>query len=427
MPKTKELKNFEYISLTDKGKLRQKNEDHLGYFDTLNGHVFVVCDGIGGHVGGEIASSIAVNSVKFFFSNYYYKDLKKAIKDAISYANKQIIDEASFNKRYTGMGTTIVLLVVRNNQVYYGHVGDSRLYIYSKNIFKKLTKDHTVVQKMIDEKVINEKEAENHPRKNELTQALGISTIVKPTINEDIIYPSSNDKLLLCSDGLYDMVKHEKIQKYLSGNEKLQQKGQKLIDKALKAGGKDNISIQIIDFFNLDTNEEKINKEPDKKKEFKNINWKYWILFVIITLFILIISRHNHIYFWKKNIKAITYTKKLNQSSLFIIKIKNKKILQEYIQIKEKYSNKSEVYSKYKNEILEQYNINEKKAYIKLTDSIFEIVVPIKKIHNVEFYDNINILARIYKIDVRKIMEMNQLKSKYIEPGTQLIIPLQDD
>ena len=112
MSETKELTNFHYINLTDKGCVRTNNEDYLGYFDTLNGHVFVVCDGIGGLPCGEKASQTVVNSVKFFFSNYYYKDPFQALSDALSYANTRIEEEARNDFACEGMGTTVVLHLI---------------------------------------------------------------------------------------------------------------------------------------------------------------------------------------------------------------------------------------------------------------------------------------------------------------------------
>ena len=175
MAETKELANFYYISLTDKGMVRSRNEDYLGYFDTVNGHIFVVCDGIGGLPCGDKAAQTVVNSVKFFFSNFYYRDVHKALEDALDYAQNRMAEEARTDRECAGMGCTVVLALVRYNKVYYAHMGDSRIYFMHNRKLQQLTQDDSYVQQLVNEGKISQQEAENHPRKNELVRAMGMT------------------------------------------------------------------------------------------------------------------------------------------------------------------------------------------------------------------------------------------------------------
>ncbi len=168
------------VSLTNVGKVRQENEDNLGYAETPNGDIFVVCDGMGGHIGGKIASSIAVDSIIDFFSSKQKANITDAIDEAIKFANSNIYNKTKEDPKLRGMGTTIVLLIIQEDKIYIGHVGDSRIYLMSDEHLYKLTSDHSYVQKLIEQGIINEEEAETHSRKNELLKALGIRETVEP-------------------------------------------------------------------------------------------------------------------------------------------------------------------------------------------------------------------------------------------------------
>ena len=162
----KSYANFTFASRTDKGRVRDNNEDNIGFFKTENGYLCVLCDGMGGHASGAQASEIAVNSIREYFESNVYDDMLQALADAIKYANNQIFDEAKDNAEFFGMGTTCIICLVQDTKLYYAHVGDSRVYLLSDNAMKQLTKDHTHVQKLIDNGEITREEAIAHPRKN---------------------------------------------------------------------------------------------------------------------------------------------------------------------------------------------------------------------------------------------------------------------
>jgi protein phosphatase len=249
---TQELKNFEFGNATDVGKVRSNNEDYLGYFQTPNGHLFVLCDGMGGHQAGEKASQLAVETFKDFFSKDYYPSPQEALWNAIVEANQVIYSTAQKFSDYAGMGTTLVAVLIRDNQVFYAHVGDSRLYYFEQatQTLHRITKDHSFVQELVDRGVIKDEDAEKHPRKNEILRALGIHQEVVPEVGTLPILPADNDLLLLCSDGLNGMISDFQIAEIITDKTlNILQRTQKLIEKANEAGGTDNITVQLVRFY----------------------------------------------------------------------------------------------------------------------------------------------------------------------------------
>jgi len=231
--------------ITNVGKVRAANEDNMGEAITPNGHLFVVCDGMGGHVGGATASSIAVSSIIEFFQREVYDNPIQAIDHALSFANEQIYASALNNPELKGMGTTAVVLLIKNEECFVGHVGDSRIYLYSDAKLNRLTKDHSFVQTLVDSGIISDDEAETHPNKNQILQALGIASSVKGTISPAAILPKTGDTFLLCSDGLNGMVKDGDMQHILSVNN-IEIAAENLITAALNAGGTDNITAALV-------------------------------------------------------------------------------------------------------------------------------------------------------------------------------------
>lgn len=232
-------------SITNVGKVRSANEDNFGDAITPNGHLFVVCDGMGGHVGGAKASTIAVASITEYFMREQYGNVIQAIDRALSFANEQIFASALSEPELKGMGTTAVVLIVSGNDCFIGHVGDSRIYLKSNNKLHRITKDHSFVQTLVDSGVISDDEAESHPNKNQILKALGTSSVVEGTISQMPIQVKTGDVFLLCSDGLNGMVNDKGIEMMLQGNN-LQQAGDDLIRAALDAGGNDNVTATIV-------------------------------------------------------------------------------------------------------------------------------------------------------------------------------------
>ena len=233
-------------SMTHVGNVRKQNEDNLGYAETPNGDVFVVCDGMGGHVGGKVASSVAVDAIMEYFGSEKKLNITDAMDEAIRYANRRIFEKADAEPELKGMGTTIVLVVIQEDKTYIAHVGDSRIYLFSDNKLFRLTKDHSHVQQLIDIGAITPEEAETHPRKNIILKALGTQPDVEPEVAPEPLLLKNGDTLLMCSDGLSDMVNDKTIEEVLRKGNDVKSTGEELMQLALNAGGKDNITLQLI-------------------------------------------------------------------------------------------------------------------------------------------------------------------------------------
>ena len=241
--------------MTDTGIVRSKNEDAIGYDSALG--LVVLADGMGGHRGGEIASSMTVDTVINLLQQRLpqitpgevdeasgFSKESICIQDAVVAANELIYKTAQANPEHKGMGTTIVVLQFYNNSFSLAHIGDSRCYRLRNDKLEQITKDHSLLQELIDRGFYTPEEARNSMNKNLVTRALGIDPVVVPDIQEDIVL--KNDIYLLCSDGLTDLVEDEDIYltiKQFSAN--LEEGAKQLITKANQNGGKDNISVML--------------------------------------------------------------------------------------------------------------------------------------------------------------------------------------
>ncbi|MFM2037201.1 MAG: hypothetical protein RL432_140 [Bacteroidota bacterium] len=254
---------YKHYSKTDVGLVRSANEDGLGDARTPNGHVFTVCDGMGGHVGGATASKIAVQSILEYFNKQVYDNLMVAIDRALIFANEQIYAAAKNDPSLKGMGTTAVILIIYGDECYLGYVGDSRIYLKSEDQLYRLTKDHSFVQTLVDQGIIRDEDAENHPKKNQILKALGIGPLVEPTVASGPTSVKEGDVFMLCSDGLSGMVNDasmEMMVDYLN----LEMSAQNLVNSALANGGHDNITVTLVGITN----------SPHKTSEFTHYNPK---------------------------------------------------------------------------------------------------------------------------------------------------------
>ncbi len=281
---------YDFFFSTDKGNVRDNNEDFYGEKKLAGGHVFVVCDGVGGHSGGEIASQKAVECILDYFTRSRGENAVQMIHESIKFANSQVHGFASTYPEYKGMGTTcVVVYITDSGYLYYGHVGDSRLYLYNKGGLKALTKDHSYVQYLVDIGEIKESEMESHPSKNQILRALGSDEVVKPEVSLEPLFPNSGDTFLLCSDGLNGMIGNDKIQKVLNSKNEtpsLSEKASKLIQSALDAGGEDNVTVGLIEF--VSEEQEKTLQFPSSKDSDRILNLKKYIVpTVILIMFIL--------------------------------------------------------------------------------------------------------------------------------------------
>lgn len=233
---------------TDIGLVRETNQDafQFGQFD--NGDCWaVVCDGMGGVSGGQVASSICVEKVSEAIKRGFRKKMtvnsaKNLLVSAINAANSAVFKESQDSYVYKGMGTTVVAVLILNNIAVIAHVGDSRAYIVNDESIKAVTKDHSFVQLLIDTGKITEEEAKVHPDRNIITRAVGIEHTVD--VELDIIDIVDNESLLICTDGLNGYVEDLEILKVI--NEYGDSSTEKLVETANNAGGRDNVTIVII-------------------------------------------------------------------------------------------------------------------------------------------------------------------------------------
>ena len=218
-------------------------------FECRNGHVVAVCDGMGGENGGETASNLAVAIIQDILTNNPFDTAGQAITTACHAANQGILHRAANSPELAGMGSTCVMAIINNGYIYYGSIGDSRIYYYTPGEgIVQLTKDQSYVQTLVDSGQITPEEAEHHPRKNEIINALGLEEMTPPVLGEQPIPVSHGGIMLLCSDGLSGMVPDITLQQILSRQDwTAQQKCDKLVNLANEAGGLDNITVQIID------------------------------------------------------------------------------------------------------------------------------------------------------------------------------------
>lgn len=238
------------VGRTDVGCKRSVNEDSIGRADTPNGLAVVICDGMGGNVGGKTASETAVGAILQHLREHLYNNPQEAVSNAIQEANKAVLKKVSLRPELTGMGCTCVLLLIgKSGTVNIGHVGDSRIYLIRDGMANHLTKDQSYVQMLVDEGRLTPQEAEHHPRSNEITNAVGMMNMMPPVIRERAINPVAGDCFLLCSDGLSKLVPEEDIVKIVSARSfSTERRAEMLIDAAKNNGGSDNISVQLVEF-----------------------------------------------------------------------------------------------------------------------------------------------------------------------------------
>ncbi len=236
--------------LTDVGKVRTHNEDSLTILKNKSGeYLMIVADGMGGHRKGEVASMIALTHLGTRFSKVdsigTKLDAVNWLNDNVSEINKSILDYTKEHADSVGMGSTLVVALLTNEYLIFGNIGDSSGYVLKNHKLHKVTKDHTLVNLLVESGNLTEEEAKFHPKKNVLMRALGAAEKCEMDIFDVDI---KNDGIMLCSDGLTSLVSDEQIEKVLNDKElTIEEKVQTLINKCNARGGNDNISIALLE------------------------------------------------------------------------------------------------------------------------------------------------------------------------------------
>jgi protein phosphatase len=269
---------IEIGNLTDVGRKRTHNEDYYGFFKTSKEVLAIVADGMGGHASGEIASRMAVEMIHEVYSKERdEKDVLDALKSAFQTTNFTILQKSLEEEALSGMGTTATAFVLKEDQAFIGHMGDSRAYLLRDSMVTQLTRDHSLVERMVSQGLLSRGEADHHPQKNVIYKTLGVNR----DDELDLLGPipvSIDDIFLLCSDGLTNHVTDEEILKAVS-KESPQRACENLIHLANQRGGHDNITVQILKM-----------KKPrplflslgDKKR--------FWLIIGLILLILLVLN-----------------------------------------------------------------------------------------------------------------------------------------
>jgi serine/threonine protein phosphatase PrpC len=234
------MEHLEVCGRSDTGKGRSINEDSLVTIEIGEFNLLAVADGLGGHAAGEVASKIAVIEIgEFLKKNLAEQGPSEAFKGAIEKANKEIYLLSRENQVYAGMGSTVVAALVQGHKALIANVGDSRAYLVDGGL-EQVTRDHSLVQELVDKGIITKEEAIRHPQRHVVTRTLGTQDIVVPDFKEKDL---EGKTLLLCSDGLTDSLKEEEIRDTVLGSAELDRGCVNLIDVANQKGASDNITV----------------------------------------------------------------------------------------------------------------------------------------------------------------------------------------
>lgn len=239
------LKTF---SVTDIGKRRKLNQDYVYTSEQPVGPVpnlFIVADGMGGHNAGDFASRLAVNTIVEEIAASQEKKLENMFEDAIELANQKVYEVASNRPELEGMGTTVVAATFSDGILFVANVGDSRLYVVGRHGMKQITKDHSWVEEMVRRGGLGKEEARNHPDRNIITRAVGAEEKVKPDFFR--VELKEDDMVLMCTDGLTNMLEDEEIRMTLDGARDIVEQAETLVSRANENGGRDNISVILIE------------------------------------------------------------------------------------------------------------------------------------------------------------------------------------
>jgi len=229
--------------LTDVGNFRKVNEDYVDYYTDETKRIYVIADGMGGHNAGEIASKLAVeNTISYINSLAELDDLEDSIRKAVVDSNQKIFELSNSRDDLNGMGTTLTACLIKGSDMVVAHVGDSRCYVIKDQKISQVTKDHSLVQQLLDEGSITESEADNHPNKNIITRALGTNGTVEVDVTKMDI--KGIEKVILCTDGLSNLISEQELYDIVMNSDDC---CAELVELSKSRGAKDNISVIVFE------------------------------------------------------------------------------------------------------------------------------------------------------------------------------------
>ena len=236
------------FGITHRGAVRKENQDAFR-FETPEGREImtaVLCDGMGGAKAGSVASTMAADNFMSHAANSLDElstaaDMRVILTDAVDYANKKVYDWSFADYSCMGMGSTLVAVLVAGKRGFVASVGDSRAYLFSREKLRQITRDHSLVEDMVERGKITREEARTHPKKNVITRAVGVDASVKADLTE-VKFPAGS-RILLCSDGLSNIVTDDEMLRVLRENAEPEEACRVLLDMALRAGAPDNVTV----------------------------------------------------------------------------------------------------------------------------------------------------------------------------------------
>lgn len=235
------------VGLTDIGNGRKVNEDDYFYTTEQVGdlpNIFLVADGLGGHQAGEVASRLAIDSVVNYCLSTIEDNFPKLLSDAFDHANDMVCEYSKQNNQTLEMGTTLVGVTILEEKYIFANVGDSRAYIFRNGTLKKITKDHSFVQDLLDCGLITEEQAFHHESRNKITRAIGMEEKMEADIYT--VTAMEDDIIMLCTDGLTNYVLREEMAEVMKMEKGLKEMAKRLIDTALDNGARDNITVVLV-------------------------------------------------------------------------------------------------------------------------------------------------------------------------------------
>jgi len=237
---------FNYLRFTSPGSEKKFNEDAVETTEINDGLLAVLCDGVGGDNGGDLAARIALKSALYFFSASENGDYLEKIKLAIEESNSFVLNHSSTSVPLKNMATTLEIIFLKENVVYWGHIGDSRIYHLKSKRLNQITKDHSLVQKLLDEGYITHKQAANHPQKNVIIKALGDNALIEPDISKIKLNENEENRFFICSDGVSNLIGNSELEEVLIIKD-LEEIKNKLIKMIKLRGATDDYSFIVIE------------------------------------------------------------------------------------------------------------------------------------------------------------------------------------
>lgn len=237
---------FNYIRVTSPGSIKKINEDAIETAEINGGLLAILCDGVGGDNGGDLAARIALKSALYFFSASEEVDYLEKIKLAIEESNSFVLNHSSTSRPLKKMATTLEIIYLKDNVVYWGHIGDSRIYHLKSKHLNQITKDHSLVQKLLDEGYITHKQAANHPQKNVIIKALGDSALIDPDISKIKLNENEENRFFICSDGVSNLITNSELEEVLISKD-LEEIKNRLIKMIKLRGAADDYSFILIE------------------------------------------------------------------------------------------------------------------------------------------------------------------------------------